>query len=111
MAANFLGPVNGKRTSKLNTAILLPVNWLISKDSDYSSFITIIIENFVDKTIPKWLTQKLISSKITPSNNILDFQNYILLETGYPLEVYDVNKIISNLKKNTPNSAEQNCQI
>ncbi|MNY57267.1 hypothetical protein D3C86_1934490 [compost metagenome] len=25
-AANFLGPVNGKRTSKLKTAILLPVN-------------------------------------------------------------------------------------
>ena len=67
---------------------------LIPKESDYSSFITIIIENFVDKTIPKWLTQKLISSKITPSNNILDFQNYILLETGYPLEFYDFDQML-----------------
>jgi phenylalanyl-tRNA synthetase beta subunit len=29
---------------------------------------------------------KIISSGITPLNNLLDFQNYILLETGYPFD-------------------------
>ena len=32
-------------------------------------------------------------------NNLLDFQNYILLETGYPFEFYDLDKIYSKLNK------------
>jgi phenylalanyl-tRNA synthetase beta chain len=76
---------------------------LIPKGSEYSSFITIIIENFVDKTIPKWVTQKLISSNITPSNTLLDFQNYVLLETGYPICIYDFEKICSKLKTSNIN--------
>jgi phenylalanyl-tRNA synthetase beta chain len=76
---------------------------LIPKESDYSSFITIIIENFVDTTIPKWVTQKLLSSKITPSNNLLDFQNYLLLETGYPICIYDFKKICSKLETSNIN--------
>jgi phenylalanyl-tRNA synthetase beta subunit len=50
-------------------------------------------------TVPKWLKQKLIKFRITPSNNLLDFQNYILLETGYPFEFYDLEKIYSKLNK------------
>jgi phenylalanyl-tRNA synthetase beta chain len=72
-------------------------NKLILKGSNYSAFSTIIIENFVDKTIPKWITQKLISSKIALSNSLLDFQNYVLLESGYPICIYDFEKICSKL--------------
>jgi phenylalanyl-tRNA synthetase beta chain len=72
-------------------------NKLIPKDPNCSAFIALIIENFVDKTIPKWITQKLISSKIAPSNTPLDFQNYILLESGYPICIYDFEKICSKL--------------
>jgi phenylalanyl-tRNA synthetase beta subunit len=46
---------------------------------------------------------KIISSGITPVNNLLDFQNYILLETGYPFAFYDLEKIsfkINNSKFN-----------
>jgi phenylalanyl-tRNA synthetase beta subunit len=45
----------------------------------------------------KWLKQKLITSSIIPKNNLIDFQNYILLETGYPFEFYDLDKINSKL--------------
>ena len=47
---------------------------------------------------PTWLQQKLISSGIVPSNNLIDFQNYILLESGYPFEFYDLDKIRSKTK-------------
>jgi phenylalanyl-tRNA synthetase beta subunit len=47
--------------------------------------------------VPKWIKQKLIGSGITPVDNLLDFQNYILLETGYPFALYDFNKICSKL--------------
>jgi phenylalanyl-tRNA synthetase beta chain len=59
----------------------------------YSSFITIIVDNILIKDSPKWIKHKLLSSGITPSNNLLDFQKYLLLETGYPFEFYDLEKI------------------
>ena len=62
-----------------------------------STLLGIIIENLTDFRVPKWIKQKLISSDITPANNLLDFQNYILLETGYPFALYDFNKICSKL--------------
>ena len=48
-------------------------------------------------TVPKWVTQKLISSGIIPLGNLLDFQRYILLETGYPFTFYDFHKLTSKL--------------
>ena len=32
-----------------------------------------------------------------PENNLIDFQNHIVLETGYPLELYDLDKIRTDL--------------
>ena len=58
-----------------------------------STFLAVTVENFNNVNSPTWLKQKLISSGIVPSNNLLDFQNYILLESGYPFEFYDLDKI------------------
>lgn len=68
-----------------------------SANQHCSTLIAVIVENLTDITIPKWLTHKLISSGLIPENNLLDFQNYILLETGYPFEFYDFDKICSKL--------------
>lgn len=58
-----------------------------------STFLTIIVENIQNTSSPKWLKQKLISSEVEPTNDLSDFQNYILLETGYPFEFYNFDKI------------------
>ena len=58
-----------------------------------SIFLTIIVKNIQNTSSPKWLKQKLISSEVQPTNDLLDFQNYILLETGYPFEFYNFDKI------------------
>ena len=63
-----------------------------------STFVALTIENLTDLTIPKWITEKLRCSGIEPTNNLLDFQTYILLETGYPLEFYDLEKIQNIVK-------------
>lgn len=65
--------------------------------TDCSGFTAVTIENLSTLTSPKWLRNKLICSGITPENNFQDFQNYILLETGYPFEFYDLNKIQSKV--------------
>jgi phenylalanyl-tRNA synthetase beta chain len=65
----------------------------IKNEQNCSTFISMTVENLTNLTVPKWLKQKLLSSGITPLNNLLDFQTYILLETGYPFEFYDLDKI------------------
>jgi phenylalanyl-tRNA synthetase beta chain len=60
-----------------------------------SGFISLAIENVDDFNSPKWLQEKLLASGFSITHNLLDFQNYILVETGYPLEFYDLNQIFS----------------
>jgi len=42
---------------------------------------------------PQWLENRLILSGIKPINNIVDIANYIMLETGQPLHVFDYEKL------------------
>jgi phenylalanyl-tRNA synthetase beta chain len=70
----------------------------ISINPNCSTFLALIVENFSQITVPKWVTQKLLSSGQIPSNDLSDFQNYVLLETGYPFCFYDFEKICSKLQ-------------
>jgi phenylalanyl-tRNA synthetase beta chain len=103
------------KDSKISPYSLHTLNWkqkienlsIIVPDKNYcSTFIAVVVKNLTDITVPKWIKQKLLSSGITPLNNLLDFQNYILLETGYPFAFYDFEKIYSKL-----NSSELNLSI
>lgn len=75
-------------------------NLICTSDSNknYLGFLAITIDHLTNFHSPKWLKQKLIQSGVEPLNNFFDFQNYILLETGYPFEVYDLSKIFLKLK-------------
>ena len=65
----------------------------LAENQNYSMFSSVIVENLTNLTVPKWLQQKLVNSGIVPANNLLDFQTYVLLETGYPFSFYDLKKI------------------
>lgn len=71
---------------------------VVSDDYDCSTMLAVTINHLENFTVPKWIKQKLISSGVSPTNNLLDFQNYILLETGYPFAFYDFDKITSKLE-------------
>ena len=75
---------------------------ILSKNSlnnnNCSEFLGISVENITALISPKWLKKKLIYSGIIPEDNLKDFQNYILLETGYPFEFYDLEKIQTQVK-------------
>ena len=77
--------------------IILNYTNILPPDQNCEILSSVIVENLTDQTVPKWITQKLISSGIVPSNSLLDFQNYILLETGYPFTFYDFDKLCSKL--------------
>ena len=62
-------------------------------------FIAITIENLNTFVTPKWLQKKLITSGFEINNNLSDFQNYMLIETGYPIEFYDLDQIYAKLNQ------------
>lgn len=65
----------------------------IFSDLGCPTFLALEVQNIHDLTVPIWIQEKLISSGVTPTNTLNDFQKYILLETGYPFAFYDLEKI------------------
>ena len=65
----------------------------IRADLGCSTFLALEIKNIDDFTVSKWMQEKLISAGLSSTKNLLDFQTYILLETGYPFAFYDLDKI------------------
>jgi len=95
-----------KKTVKTSNYSLRTLNWktktdkfstIISNQDNCSAFVSVIVKDFNTIKIPKWIKQKLISSGISVTDTLLDFENYILLETGYTFAFYDFSKICSKL--------------
>lgn len=56
-------------------------------------FTTIAMSNIEVKPSPVWLQIVLSEAGIRPINNIVDYTNFWMLETGQPLHAYDYDKV------------------
>ena len=53
----------------------------------------VVIEGIQVKNSPAWLRDRLEAVGVNSINNIVDLTNYIMLETGQPLHVFDYDQI------------------
>ena len=67
-------------------------NWLdvdITADELCNRYTARMVSNIQIAPSPAWLCQRLLNSGITPVNNIVDISNYVMLEYGQPIHVFD----------------------
>lgn len=77
-------PVLGEATSGLEVAI---------ESSHCSFFGAKLVKGVQTKESPQWLKSLLMASGIKPINNIVDISNFVMLETGQPIHMYDYDKL------------------
>ncbi len=66
----------------------------VNVETDLCSFFGAkLVKNVITKESPEWLRNHLLASGIKPINNIVDISNYVMLETGQPIHMYDYDKL------------------
>lgn len=66
----------------------------VKVETDLCSFFGAkLVKGVTTKESPDWLKNTLIASGIKPINNIVDISNFVMLETGQPIHMYDYDKL------------------
>lgn len=52
-----------------------------------------LVKGLTTKESPQWLKSYLMASGIKPINNIVDISNFVMVETGQPIHMYDYDKL------------------
>ena len=73
-----------------NANLPFMVNSLTERCSQFSGR---VVKNIKVKESPKWMKDILRSSGIRSINNIVDIGNYVMIITGQPLHMYDLDKL------------------
>ncbi|MDD4409445.1 MAG: phenylalanine--tRNA ligase subunit beta [Candidatus Pacebacteria bacterium] len=78
------------------------------RDKDCKRYMSRVMLGINIQPSPKWLQEKLIACGVNPINNVVDATNYVMLEIGQPLHVFDYNKISDKkiiVRKAKPNES------
>ena len=65
----------------------------IEDKKDCSRYVATIIKDCSINDSPAWMSERLMSLVIRPISNAVDVTNFVLMEIGQPLHVFDLDKL------------------
>ncbi len=85
------------KTQKLDTRAILDIH--IENPEDCLRYSARVMEGICVGPSPAWMRERLETCGVQSINNIVDAANYVMLETGQPLHVFDMQKLKSKNEK------------
>ena len=85
-----------------------PISWNIKNDDNSCEYVVSrYFKNVSNSKSPDWLQKKLLSLGLRPINALVDITNFITLDLGRPLHVFDADKVEKQLDMRLANSNEK----
>ena len=101
-----LKPINIKKAT--SEEFESPITWSIQNDGNSCSFVVSrYFKDIQNSTSPEWLQKKLLSVGLRPINALVDITNFITMDLGRPLHVFDADKIGNKLNMRLSNDQEK----
>jgi len=92
LGKNMVMPLSApKKDSNLNIQKLLKVD--VEDENDCPRYGAIYLKDVKIKNSPAWLQERLKICGLQPINNVVDAANYVMLEMGQPLHIFDADKL------------------
>ena len=73
-----------------------PITPKVEKDSSCFGYYSLSVDNVKVAPSPTWLVNRLEAVGLRSINNIVDISNYVMLELGFPLHIFDRDLIQDN---------------
>ncbi|MAQ71466.1 MAG: phenylalanine--tRNA ligase subunit beta [Alphaproteobacteria bacterium] len=97
LAAAGLGTLKPLDISEIKGAFVSPIDVSLKFDKSNENacphFIGRYVKNVENKPSPKWLRDRLKSIGLRPNSALVDITNYLSLDHGRPLHVFDADKL------------------
>ena len=85
-----------------------PISWNICNDNNSCQYvISRYFKDVNNSKSPEWIQKKLLSIGLRPINPLVDITNFITIDLGRPLHVFDADKIGKSLDMRTANNNEK----
>ncbi len=85
-----------------------PISWNIVEDDNSCQYVTSrYFKDVKNSKSPEWIQKKLLSIGLRPINSLVDITNFITIDLGRPLHVFDADKIGKSLDMRTANNNEK----
>ncbi|CAM9914723.1 unnamed protein product [Chrysoparadoxa australica] len=70
-----------------------PIKVKVEKDSSCLAYFGLSVDGIKVGESPAWIKDRLLAVGLRPINNIVDISNYVMLELGMPLHIFDREEI------------------